>query len=110
MSAAAADPGRGERITPTLLALAAGDDVLIATRNLDPGRHHTSAGAVVVVLEPVALGHKVASRPIAAGEHVVRYGMPIGSATTAIAAGAWVHTHNLASDYIATIARRGGQR
>jgi hypothetical protein len=34
--------------------------------------------------------------------------MPIGSATRPIAAGAWVHTHNLASDYIRTFDHRGG--
>jgi altronate hydrolase len=43
----------------------------------------------------VSRGHKVALRDIAAGERVVKYGFPIGVATTAIAAGAHVHSHNL---------------
>jgi hypothetical protein len=48
--------------------------------------------------EPIALGHKVALRSIAAGEAVVKFGVRIGHATTPIARGAWVHLHNLASD------------
>ena len=48
--------------------------------------------------EPVALGHKVALRPIEAGEAVIKVGVGIGRATKPIARGAWVHLHNLASD------------
>ncbi len=40
-------------------------------------------------------GHKYALRPIAAGENIIKYGMPIGRATVAIAAGEHVHTHNV---------------
>ena len=43
-------------------------------------------------------GHKYALRPIAAGENVIKYGMPIGHATRDIAAGEHVHTHNLATN------------
>ena len=42
-------------------------------------------------------GHKVALRPIAKGEAVVKYGFPIGKATADIAEGEWVHSHNLAT-------------
>jgi len=47
---------------------------------------------------PIALGHKVAVRDIAAGEGVIKFGVRIGHATRPIARGAWVHLHNLASD------------
>jgi hypothetical protein len=40
--------------------------------------------------------------PIAAGERVIKVGVPIGTATQAIAPGEHVHSHNLRSDYIAT--------
>ena len=49
-------------------------------------------------VEVRADGHKYALRPIAAGESVVKYGMPIGHATRDIAAGDHVHTHNLATN------------
>jgi len=40
-------------------------------------------------------GHKYALRPIAVGENVIKYGMPIGHATAPIAVGEHVHTHNV---------------
>ncbi len=43
-------------------------------------------------------GHKYALRDIAAGEDVVKYGMPIGHATKAIAKGEHVHVDNLATN------------
>ena len=48
--------------------------------------------------ESIALGHKVALKPIATGEPVIKFGVRIGHATKPIAQGAWVHLHNLASD------------
>ncbi|MDE6333259.1 MAG: altronate dehydratase family protein, partial [Muribaculaceae bacterium] len=42
-------------------------------------------------------GHKVALRPVAKGEDVIKYGFPIGKATRDIAEGEWVHSHNLAT-------------
>ena len=40
-------------------------------------------------------GHKYALRELAAGEKVIKYGMPIGVTTAAIAKGEHVHTHNM---------------
>jgi len=91
-----------------LLRLAEGDNVYIATGPLRPGDVVRGDGHNLPITETVELGHKVAARPIAAGEKIVRFGMPIGSATRPIAVGAWVHTHNLASDYIRTFDHRGG--
>ncbi|MDE6438299.1 MAG: altronate dehydratase family protein, partial [Muribaculaceae bacterium] len=54
-------------------------------------------GGEVTLLQPVTRGHKVALRPIAEGEPVIKYGYPIGHATAPIAAGEWIHSHNLAT-------------
>ena len=43
----------------------------------------------------LADGHKYALRDIAKGEAVLKYGYPIGRATSPIKKGEWVHTHNL---------------
>ena len=40
-------------------------------------------------------GHKYALRDIAEGEHVIKYGNPIGHATAPIKKGEHVHTHNM---------------
>jgi galactarate dehydratase len=45
----------------------------------------------LVLRERVPQGHKVALVDIAAGSPVLRYGIPIGHAAGAIAAGSWVH-------------------
>jgi altronate dehydratase small subunit len=53
----------------------------------------------IVLVERISRGHKVALTDIAAGGAVVKYGVRIGHATQAIRRGAWVHLHNLASDF-----------
>ncbi len=49
----------------------------------------------VTLKEDIARGHKFALRNIAEGEAVIKYGYPIGVATKDIAAGEWIHSHNL---------------
>jgi len=53
----------------------------------------------VALRQTIALGHKVALAGIAAGEPVVKFGIPIGTASVAIARGDWVHLHNCASGF-----------
>jgi predicted RecA/RadA family phage recombinase len=53
-------------------------------------------GGEVRAVEAIPRGSKVALGPIVCGEAVVRYGEEIGKATKDIAAGEYVHTHNLA--------------
>jgi altronate hydrolase len=75
------------------------DDVAVATRALEAGES-VEVGAVptsIRIREPIARGHKVALREIRAGEEVHKYGWPIGRARHDIAAGARVHTENLAT-------------
>lgn len=43
----------------------------------------------------IPIGHKVARRAIRRGEPVIKYGDPIGVAVCDIAAGEWIHTHNI---------------
>lgn len=79
------------RIHPT-------DNVVIARTQLLGGTVLEAEGVTVSGLIPP--GHKVATRAIAAGEPVRRYGQVIGTATQPIAPGQHVHTHNLAfSDF-----------
>lgn len=73
------------------------DNVATALQPLDDGRVLDIGGVSVTVREPIPSGHKVALRGIAAGEPVIKYGSPIGTATADIAPGAHVHTHNVAS-------------
>jgi hypothetical protein len=103
-------PTRSSCDAPALLQLAETDNVYIAARALSPGSYRLSSGELFDVIEPVPLGYKIAACHLAEGDRVVRYGMPIGSATSSIEPGALVHVHNLASEYIDTFAHRGGER
>ncbi len=49
----------------------------------------------VTATERIPQYHKIALADISAGSPVYKYGQVIGYTTAAVAAGAWVHTHNL---------------
>ncbi len=78
---------------PISILLHPGDNVEIALADLKTGAELSQSSVTLTV--PVARGHKVAIRPIAAGQSVLRYGQIIGVATTDIKPGDHVHTHNL---------------
>ncbi|MDP9348114.1 MAG: altronate dehydratase family protein [Gemmatimonadota bacterium] len=71
------------------------DNVAVAVVALPAGAEITVEGAQVTLRDEVPAGHKLALTEIAPGEAVVKYGFPIGAATEPVAAGAWVHSHNL---------------
>lgn len=80
------------------LQIAAHDMVATLIEDVDAGGdvivrdHRLKAGV------PIPRGHKIALTDIAAGADVIKYGVPIGHATTAISAGDHVHSHNLATN------------
>jgi altronate dehydratase len=79
------------------LVISERDNVATALQPLEDGRVLEIGGVSVTVREAIPPGHKVALRAIEAGEAVIKYGSPIGTATAAIPPGAHVHTHNVAS-------------
>jgi len=87
---------------PRLLRLHPADNVLTVLAPVAAGERLIVSGVEATMASGVSLGHKLASRPIAAGEKIIKYGAPIGSATRDIACGEHVHTHNLKSDYLPT--------
>lgn len=97
---------------PALFRIAPDDSTATALRDMAAGEEALG----VTLAGPVAKGHKVAVKPIAAGEPVLKFGFPIGLATRAIAPGEHVHTHNVATalggggDYAFTPAARAPAR
>ena len=79
---------------PNALRLNPADNVVVAMRRLEAGEQVDGEG--VATAEPIGSGHKVAVRPIAAGETIHKYGQVIGVATADVAIGRHVHTHNVA--------------
>lgn len=80
---------------PLVIRLNPDDDVVVALGQLLPGTRVDSEGLTVASMVPP--GHKVATRAIAAGSAVRRYGQVIGFATQPIAQGQHVHVHNLST-------------
>jgi hypothetical protein len=71
------------------------DDVAVALRPLAAGAAVRFGGAGVSVATEIQTGHKFATRPIAGGALIRKYGQVIGRATGPIAAGEHVHVHNV---------------
>ncbi|MBD8162138.1 UxaA family hydrolase [Erwinia persicina] len=70
------------------------DNVAVALRDLDEGEHIHEVGQSLVLKQPVGRGHKFALQPLPEGAQVVKYGLPIGHTTQAIAAGEMIHSNN----------------
>jgi altronate dehydratase len=79
------------------IAISDQDNVATALEALEPGRVLDIAGHRVTVAGSIPRGHKISLRAIHAGEPVIKYGSPIGTATADIAPGMHVHTHNVES-------------
>jgi altronate hydrolase len=70
------------------------DNVVVAARPIPAGT--TIAAERIAALDTIPFGHKIATRAIAKGEPVRKYGQVIGVATEEIAPGRHVHVHNIA--------------
>lgn len=79
------------------------DNVATAVRTVDEGE--TVEVAVgdderpITVRDDIPFGHKIAIEEIATGESIFKYAKSIGNATEDIPLGAWVHVHNVESNY-----------
>src|SRR3954454_10402389 len=73
----------------------ADDNVPVALTALEAGQRVRLAGRALTLLERIEHGHKFALEHIDADDTIRKFGWPIGIATSAIKAGAHVHTHNV---------------
>ena len=71
------------------------DHVAVALAPIAKGESVFVGSVMVTALEAIPQGHKIALTAIQPGSLVCKYGFPIGKASQPIAAGAWVHTHNV---------------
>ena len=93
-----------ENTDSRLIILSPDDTIAVARCGIDRGNDVMLAGQVVTLATAVSMGHKLALRAMKPGDKVLKYGVPIGSATVAIAVGDHVHLHNMKSDYTPTYA------
>lgn len=67
------------------------DNVAVALTNLTKGEVYNN----VTLLEDITQGHKFALKDFKKGENIIKYGYPIGRATSDIKKGEHVHEHNV---------------
>src|ERR1700679_1472702 len=79
------------------------DNVVVASGRIAAGQRAENVAA----LQAIPSGHKMATRSIAKGEAVLKYGQAIGAATQDIQPGAHVHEHNLAVSDLRRAAETG---
>ncbi len=81
------------------LRLHPADQIAVALRDIPAGtpliRDDLHPPEMLVVLDDIPAGHKLALVRVPAGSVLKRYGQVIGLAAQEILPGAWVHTHNL---------------
>jgi hypothetical protein len=80
--------------------LATQDNVAVAVHDIPAGSRVRLGSLELTAREPIPLGHKIALHHIEIGEKILKFGVPVGSATAAIPAGSHVHMHNVRSDYL----------
>lgn len=79
---------------PDFIKIHQNDNVAVALRTILAGTVFEGVSARAEIPQ----GHKMALLPMKEQDQIVKYGFSIGHATTDIAAGDWVHTHNMATN------------
>jgi len=80
---------------PSAIRVSEHDNVAVALRPIAAGERITVGDTTVVAHQDVPPGHKIALASLGPDRQIMKYGVPIGLATAAIAPGDWVHSHNL---------------
>ncbi len=81
-----------KRMTGSVIRLHSRDNVVVA--RVDVALGEKIAGENIASRAQIPAGYKIAARPIAKGEPILKYNVVIGFAAADIAPGALVHSHN----------------
>nr|MBQ8244734.1 altronate dehydratase [Oscillospiraceae bacterium] len=76
---------------PDFIHIHPNDNVAVALHAIPAGTVFEGVTANVDIPQ----GHKMALKPLAENDQVMKYGFSIGHATAAVQPGDWVHTHNM---------------
>lgn len=98
------------KTTIPLIRIHPNDNIAVLPRSVSEKAFLQHEDLVFQTNGAFVLGHKFALSPIAANEKIIKYGIPIGSATRDIAIGEHVHTHNIQSDYLPTFTLNDGSK
>ncbi len=79
----------------TYIQLNPNDDVIVLLQESAKGTTIDFDGHPIIAQQDIPAGHKMAIKSIREGQNILKYGYPIGIATTTISVGEHVHTHNI---------------
>jgi altronate hydrolase len=85
------------------LVISPGDNVGIALKELQTGYEIMEGDIHFKLRNNIPSGHKFAIRDIQAGQNIIKYGSPIGHATSPVFQGEHVHVHNAKTNLSGTI-------
>ncbi len=71
------------------------DTVVVALKSIISGSVIDADGLSIQISKDIPTGHKIAIKNMYKGDSVIKYGMPIGTATQDVRSGDHVHVHNL---------------
>lgn len=71
------------------------DNVAVLLRDCSVSEPLSIEGESIIPMQSISKGHKIALCNIQAGEAVIKYGLPMGTATQNIQVGEHIHTHNV---------------
>ena len=71
------------------------DNVVVAIEPLSTGDQIAVGDRPVIIREDIPAGHKVALKDFVTGDHIIKYGFPIGHARSDIPTGTWINEKNI---------------
>lgn len=87
-----------QNIKNDLILINDSDIVAVALREIKAGESCKLDSLSIKANQDIPFGHKIALRDIDKGENIIKYGQPIGHATSSINKGDHVHTHNVSTN------------
>ena len=92
---------------PAVMRLSPRDNIAVALRTLKAGESVILDGVTLTIERNMAIGQKLAAKAIAAGDVILKYSCPIGTATEPILPGQRIHARNVETRYLPTYTRSG---
>jgi len=79
-----------DNVATVLREIEAGENIIVGVADAD---------RTIEARDNIAFGHKIALEDIPEGGAIKKYGKSIGNASQEVAAGEWIHVHNVESNY-----------